>query len=51
MKNEEITLEVSFETLAILARTDATAPRATNDPLDLDGAGSTSDCSRMTCCP
>jgi hypothetical protein len=49
--NQEISLEVNFETLAILARTDSMAPRRSEDPLDLEADGTTSTCSRRTCCP
>jgi hypothetical protein len=51
MKNQEISLEINFETLAILARNESTAPRRSEDPLNLEADGSTSWCSRMTCCP
>jgi hypothetical protein len=51
MKNEEVSLEVNFETLAILARTDATAERRAEDPLDLESVRGTSTCTRIGCCP
>lgn len=51
MKNEEITLNLSVETIAVLARTDATAPRRAEDPLDLEGFSSSSTCTPRFCCP
>jgi len=51
MKNEEVSLEVSFETLAVLARTDATSERRAEDALDLENVRGTSTCTRIGCCP
>ena len=51
MKNEEVTLEVSFETLAVLARTDATSERRAEDALDLENVRGSSTCTHIGCCP
>ena len=51
MKNEEITLNLSVETIAVLARTESTAPRRAQDPLDLEGFSSSSTCTPRFCCP
>jgi hypothetical protein len=50
MKNEEVSLDLSVETIALLARTDATANRRTEDPLDLEGRSATT-ISIPLCCP
>jgi hypothetical protein len=51
MYTEEISLDLSFETIAVLARTDATAPRRADDPLDLEGVSGSSTCTPRFCCP